>query len=106
MEDPRNFPHTFRVIIFIWNMGGNAKVWDHLTNAKDYFLDIIVAQIGLPELKKLAQLCAGGVSVLLHPSFYLNAILDPKLDRRQGANGRSGNHRLVDLISEFGLVDR
>lgn len=37
---------------------------------------------------------------------YLNATLDPKIDRGQGARGRRGDHRLVDLIDEFGLVDR
>lgn len=34
-------------------------------------------------------------------------ILDPKIDRRRGASGRSlRNRSLVDLIGEFGLVDR
>lgn len=38
---------------------------------------------------------------------YWNAILDPSIDRGQGASGKSlGECSFADLISEFGLVDR
>lgn len=35
-----------------------------------------------------------------------NVILDPKLDRGLGVSGRLSDHSLVDLIEEFGLVNR
>lgn len=41
-----------------------------MTEAKDSFPKLMIAQIESLELKKLAQLCAGRVPVLLHPSLY------------------------------------
>lgn len=35
-----------------------------------------------------------------------NAVLDPKLDRGRGASWCEGDRSLVDLINDFGLVDR
>lgn len=37
---------------------------------------------------------------------YWNAILGSKIDRRWRTSGRLGNHILVDLNVEFGLVNR
>lgn len=35
-----------------------------------------------------------------------NDILEPNLDRGRGASGKAGDRSLVDVIEEFGHVDR
>lgn len=60
----------------IRNTGGNLKFWGHLVGAKDAFPMLQMAQIESPELKKLAQYCAGRVPVLLYS--YLYRTLSPQ----------------------------
>lgn len=51
-------------------MEGNLRVWDHLDGDRNSFPKIKKDQIGSPDLKKMAQMCAGSAPVRLHPSLY------------------------------------
>lgn len=69
-EDPRNFLKATSIIPCVRDTGGYLNVWNHLFEAKDAFPDIRMIELGSPGLKKLIRLCAGRVTVLLHPSLY------------------------------------
>lgn len=58
------------IITLIRNMGGNLKVKDYLVGAKDVIIDARMVHIESPVLKKMSNLCAGRVLVILHPSLY------------------------------------
>lgn len=66
-EGLNNFLNAPGVVTLIRNMDGNLKVWGHLAGARDAFPKIRMAQIELPALKKMSQMCLGRVLVLLHP---------------------------------------
>lgn len=67
-HDARNFPNATEMITLIQNIGSNLKVWDHLEGAKDVLPNLRMARMKSPKLKKLSQLYAERVSVLLYLS--------------------------------------
>lgn len=64
MEDPRNF----RVITSVRTSGGKLKVWDFVAATKESFPELGIAQVELPELKKMSKLCSRRAPVFFHPS--------------------------------------
>lgn len=70
VEESLNFLKASGGISYIRDTGNYLKVWTHLFEAKEAFLEIRMAQKVTPELKKLLRFCAGRVPVILHTFLY------------------------------------
>lgn len=80
MEDTRNFPKAPGVTTLIRNMRGNLKVCDHLAEARDTFPNIKMTKLGSPELRRMSQMYAERVPVILHPCLYKTLKLSYPMD--------------------------